>query len=75
MRRRATSTSRRLTDQDAAIIKGMLARGDAEHHIAACFGVNGGRIADIATGKKFANVPPAPQAALPAAGPYGPLAA
>jgi hypothetical protein len=52
------------------IAKGMLARGDRQHDIAAWFGVNGGRIADISTGKKFSEVPAAPSQKLPPPGPY-----
>ena len=48
-----------LVNEDAAIVKGMLARGDKQHDIAAYFHVNGGRIAEIATGRKFARVRPA----------------
>jgi hypothetical protein len=55
---------------DAAFIKGMLARGDRQHDIAAWFGVNPGRIAEIATGAKFANVLGVSMADLPPAGPY-----
>lgn len=58
-----------LTEEDAAIAKGMLARGDRQHDIAAWFGVNGGRIADINTGKTFRHVAPAHRD-LPPAGPY-----
>jgi hypothetical protein len=42
-----------LDEVDAAIAKAMLARGDRQHDIAAWFGVNGGRIAEIATGYTF----------------------
>ena len=49
----------------------MLARGDRQHDIAAWFGVNGGRIAELASGKLFWWVLPAPvDAALPPPGPY-----
>jgi len=64
-RQRAKPSGRTLTEADAAIIKGMLMRGDRQHDIAALFGVNGGRIAEIATGKKFAGVPAASASALP----------
>lgn len=57
----------RLDNEDAAIVKGMLARGDRQHDIAAHFGVNGGRISEIATGKKFSDVTPAQSHALPSA--------
>lgn len=59
-----------LSAADAALVKGMLLRGDRQHDIAAWFGVNGGRIAEIATGHRFANTPAAPSDELPPAGPY-----
>lgn len=59
----------RLDEDDAAIVKGMLLRGDRQHDIAAWFGVNGGRIAEISTGAKFAEVEAAHQD-LPPPGPY-----
>ncbi len=40
-----------LSTEQAAQIKGMLLRGDKQHDIAAHFGVNGGRIAEVATGR------------------------
>ncbi len=58
-----------LTSEQAAIIKGMLIRGDKQHDIAARFGVNGGRVAEISTGKTFKNVAAAPQKLLPPSGP------
>ncbi|MEL6418327.1 MAG: hypothetical protein AAFQ55_06845 [Pseudomonadota bacterium] len=60
----------RLDENDAAIVKGMLARGDRQHDVAAWFGVNGGRIGEISTGAKFADITPADQAELPPQGPY-----
>lgn len=60
----------RLDENDAAIVKGMLARGDRQHDIAAWFGVNGGRIGEISTGAKFSVVKPAEPADLPPEGPY-----
>jgi hypothetical protein len=48
----------------------MLARGDRQHDIAAWFGVNGGRIADIANGKTHVSVQPAEKRKLPPPGPY-----
>lgn len=59
-----------LTEADAALVKGMLARGDRQHDIAAWFGVNGGRIAEIANGTRFAEVQEAPMSMLPPEGPY-----
>lgn len=60
----------RLDEEDAAIVKGMLARGDRQHDIAAWFGVNGGRIGEISTGAKFAEVKPVELEELPPQGPY-----
>ena len=39
-----------LTAEDAGVIRGMIQRGDRHHDIAAFFGVNPGRIADIKFG-------------------------
>lgn len=58
-----------LSAADAAIIKAMLVRGDRQSDIAAYFKVNGGRISEINTGKRFTNVPPANDN-VPLAGPY-----
>jgi hypothetical protein len=55
----------KLTEENAALIKGMLERGDKQHDIAAFFGVNGGRVAEIKTGAKFADVSAAPKRSLP----------
>ena len=63
---------RRVTADDAAIIKGMLKRGDNQHHIAARFGTNGGRICEINKGYRFPDVEPAPAHLLPAPGPVVP---
>lgn len=65
-----TNPPQRLYETDAAIAKGMLARGDKQHDIAAYFGVNGGRIAEIASGDRFAEVRAADPADLPPPGPY-----
>jgi hypothetical protein len=67
---RAAASGITLTEEDAAIVKGMLTRGDRQHDIAAWFGVNGGRIGEIATCAKFASVEPAPSQLLPPPGPY-----
>lgn len=66
---RAGTSGIHLTEADAAIVKGMLNRGDRQHDIAAWFGVNGGRIAEIATGDRFAGVK-ASTTNLPPPGPY-----
>lgn len=67
---RAKPSGVRLTEYDAALVKGMLVRGDRQHDIAAWFGVNGGRIAEIATGASFAWVSMAAVKDLPPPGPY-----
>ena len=59
-----------LDETDASLVKGMLLRGDRQHDIAAWFGVNGGRIAEVATGTNFDWVTPAPDWDLPPPGPY-----
>ncbi len=69
-RPRAESSGVKLNDADAALVKGMLKRGDRQHDIAAWFGVNGGRIAEIATGNAFHWVMPADADQLPPEGPY-----
>jgi hypothetical protein len=70
MSHRAEARRITLVAEDAAVIKGMLARGDRRSDIAAYFKVNGGRISEINTGKKFSEVPPAPARMLPLPGPY-----
>lgn len=59
-----------LTTAEIAIVKGMLARGDAQHHIAAYFGVNSARINDIKQGTNGATIAAAPTIELPQPGPY-----
>jgi hypothetical protein len=70
MGHRADPSGITLDAADAAIAKGMLARGDRQHDVAAWFGVNGGRIAEIATGAKFHGVVAANPELLPPRGPY-----
>ncbi len=70
MRTRAEPSGITLTATDAAIIKGMLRRGDRQHDIAAWFGVNGGRIAEIASGYRFSEVESSIGDRLPPVGPY-----
>ena len=53
---RAFNSGIKLEQKDAAIVKGMLHRGDRQHDIAAWFGVNGGRIAEISSRRKFSDV-------------------
>jgi len=60
-----------LGHRETRVVKGMLARGDRQHDIASYFGVNGGRIAEIANGTNiYPNAQPAPEADLPPQGPY-----
>lgn len=70
MGHRAHPSGIHLGEHEAAIAKAMLARGDRQHDVAAWFGVNGGRIAEIATGRKFRSVEPARSLNLPPPGPY-----
>ena len=48
MEHRARPSGVVLVEADAAIVKGMLLRGDRQHDVAAWFGVSAGRIAEIA---------------------------
>jgi len=54
-----------LNEEQAAIVKGLLARGEKQHDVAAFFGVNAGRVAEVAKGYKFAEVAPAAKRDLP----------
>src|SRR5215207_4207198 len=54
-----------LDNDQIAIAKAMLKRGDYQHNIAAHLGCNPGRIAEIATGQRGPEVEPAPQSKLP----------
>src|SRR5579863_1910060 len=68
---RALSSGNTLSHRDTRFIKGMLLRGDRQHDIAAYFGVNGGRIAEIASGDcAYPNALPMPAEELPPPGPY-----
>lgn len=66
---RAPSNGRVLNAADAALVKGMINRGDRQHDIAPVFAVNGGRIGEASTGAKFNSVAPA-TTGLPPAAPY-----
>lgn len=68
--RRAKSSGISLNEFDAALIKGMLQRGDRQHDVASYFGVDSGRISEIATGRRFADVAAAAPDELPPSGPY-----
>lgn len=57
-------------DNEIAVVKGMIARGDRQHDIAAYFGVNGGRIGEVSAGHRGQGVQPAAVGSLPPAGRY-----
>jgi hypothetical protein len=71
---RARSSGRRLSAAEAAMVKAMLARGDRHHDIAAWFGVNQGRIAEVKGGELFPDVRPASPELLPPQGSPGRIA-
>jgi hypothetical protein len=71
---RARSSGRRLSAEEAGIVKAMLARGDRHHDIAAWFGVNQGRIAEVKGGELFPDVSPASTELLPPQGSPGRIA-
>lgn len=58
------ATAKHLTAQDIADIKARLRQGEYQHHIAADFGLNQGRISEIKTGKRGRTIPPAAQQTL-----------
>lgn len=60
-----------LVRSDAPIILGMVARDDRDHDIAAWFGVNQGRIAEVKDGSKFGTPAAAHISQLPPSGPPG----
>ena len=60
-----------LTRKDASLIMGMLARGDKNHDIAAWFGENPARIAEVKDGTAFGVVPAAAMVDLPPKGAVG----
>jgi hypothetical protein len=59
-----------LSQADLAIVLGMQARGDRDHDIAAWFGVNQGRVAEVKEGK-YGTVPLVPANKLPPKGAPG----
>jgi hypothetical protein len=70
MASRARPSGLTITERDAALIRGMIERGDRHHDIAAFFGLNQGRIAEVKDGKRFPDVPAASPDELPPKGPY-----
>lgn len=71
MASRGKASGYTLKSTDASIIFGMVKRDDRDHDIAAWFGVNQGRIAEVKDGSKFGKVAPALQGDLPPKGPPG----
>ncbi|MFN3350743.1 hypothetical protein [Pseudorhodoplanes sp.] len=68
---RAKASGYTLKASDAPVIMGMVARDDRDHDIAAWFGVNQGRIAEVKDGSKFGIVAAASASQLPPKGPPG----
>lgn len=68
---RGKASGHTLVATDAPTIFGMVARDDRDHDIAAWFGVNQGRIAEVKDGSKFGIVAAAPANSLPPKGPPG----
>lgn len=58
------ATAKKLTAQDIADIKVRLRRGEYQHHIAADYGVNQGRVSEINTGKLGVTFEPPRQQSL-----------
>lgn len=58
------ASAKHLTAADIAVIKARLKRGEYQHHIAADFGLNQGRISEINTGKRGSTIPPAEQLSM-----------
>lgn len=71
MASRAKASGYTLKPTDAPIIMGMVARDDRDHDIAAWFGVNQGRVAEVKDGSKFGNVSAANATQLPPRGAPG----
>ena len=68
---RAVSGEASLSHRDIRYVKAMLMRGDRQHDIAAYFGVNGGRIAEVSTGDcAYPHAEPWDENDLPPPGPY-----
>lgn len=60
-----------LTQKDAEVVLGMVARGDRDHDIAAWFGVNQGRIAEVKSGSGWGPLSAASADRLPPRGAPG----
>lgn len=60
-----------LTKRDGELIMGMVARGDKKHEIAAWFGENPARVAEVESGEAFGPLASAEPADLPPRGSPG----
>lgn len=58
------ATAKNLTARDIADIKARLRQGEYQHHIAADYGLNQGRISEIKTGKRALSASPDADALL-----------
>lgn len=58
------ATAKSLTAQDIADIKARLRQGEYQHHIAADYGLNQGRVSEINTGKRGVTIQPSKQLAM-----------
>lgn len=67
---RGKASGYKLNKNDARIVLGMVGRGDRHHDIAAWFGVNQGRIAEVQEGS-FGGISAASSNELPPKGPPG----
>lgn len=70
---KASRSGKKVRPDDVPVVRGMVARGDRRHDIAAWFGFNQGRIAEIEEGQ-YGSPLPAHQSTLPPAGSPGPKA-
>lgn len=52
------SSLKKLKPKDVIDIKRRLKRGEFQHHIAAIYGLNQGRISEIKNGRRFADILP-----------------
>jgi len=68
---KARTSGNTVNPADVPVILGMIARGDRKHDIAAWFGLNQGRIAEVESGT-HGTPKAAPASALPPAGSPGP---
>ncbi len=68
---KAEASGHSLSYRDTCLVKGMLARDDRQHDIAAYFKVNAGRISEVAAGDNpYPNATPTHEDQLPPPGPY-----